>query len=123
VLPPKDQVPEKFRNRVLNYHNPTMTTMRTTAQENVAIARFIAEKLNQARGPVKVILPRGGVSSIDQPGKIFYDPAANDALFSTLKAELAPTIEVVDDERHIDDPGFALRVGRAVIDMMRARAS
>ncbi len=118
VLPPRDQIPDRFRNRTLNVHNPTMTTMRTTVEENVAIATFIAERLNRARGPVCVVLPRGGLSSIDRPGKIFYDPPANEALFETLKARLAPGIRVIEDEHHIDDEAFAARVGRLMVELM-----
>ena len=118
VLPPKDQVPEKFKNRRLNVHNPTMTTMRTTPEENLEIAKFIAEKLNQAEGPVCVILPLGGLSSIDRPGKIFYDPEANEALFTTLKKNLNPKIELIEDDRHLDDPDFAKRVGECMIRLL-----
>lgn len=118
VLPPPDQIPERFRNRTLNLHNPTMTTMRTSPEENIAIGRFIAAKLNQATGPVTVLLPRGGLSSIDRPGKIFYDPDANQALFSTLKAELAPSITVIEDEHHIDSPEFAAHASQLLIDMV-----
>ena len=118
VLPPRDQIPERFANRTLNFHNPSMTTMRTNPEENVAIAEFIAAKLNAATGPVAVLLPLGGLSSIDRPGKIFYDPDANAALFSTLKRNLSPAVEVCEDEHHIDDPEFAARVGQTVVDLM-----
>jgi uncharacterized protein (UPF0261 family) len=123
VLPPRDQVPEKFRNRRLNFHNPTMTTMRTTVEENIQIATFVAEKINQAKGPVCVIFPLGGVSSIDRPGKIFYDPEANTALFSTLKQKLDPKIEIIEDEHHLDDPEFAVRVGETMIRLMQQERS
>jgi len=115
VLPPRNQVPEKFANRTLNFHNPTMTTMRTNPEENVMIAEFIAAKLNRAGGPVAVMLPLGGLSSIDRPGKIFYDPEANAALFATLKRKLSPAVEIVEDEHHLDDPEFAVRVGEKMI--------
>jgi uncharacterized protein (UPF0261 family) len=123
VLPPRDQVPEKFKNRRLNVHNPTMTTMRTTPEENVEIAKFIADKLNQAKGKVCVILPLGGLSSIDRPGKVFYDPEANTALFSTLKQILGSGIEVIEDDHHLDDPEFAKRVGETMIQLMRKEYS
>ena len=118
VLPPREQVPEKFKNRTLNFHNPTMTTMRTTSEENVAIAEFIAEKLNQAKGPVVVMLPLGGLSTIDRPGKIFYDPEANGVLFDTLKRKLSSAIEVIEDEHHLDDPEFAVRVGQKMVSLL-----
>jgi uncharacterized protein (UPF0261 family) len=119
VLPPRDQVPERFRGRTLNFHNPTMTTMRTTPAENVEIGRFIARKLARALGPVTVILPLGGLSTIDREGKIFFDPEANQALFDTLRAELAPPVRLLEDERHIDDPGFAARVADEFLALAR----
>lgn len=123
VLPPFDQLPERFRNRTLNVHNPTMTTMRTTPEENVAIAEFIADKLNQARGWVAVVLPLGGLSSIDRPGQIFYLPEANKALFATLKRKLRPSIPIFEDPHHIDDPEFAERVGRLMVDAMTTQTT
>lgn len=121
VLPPRDQVPERFQNRTLNFHNPTMTTMRTTPEENVQIGKFIAHKLNRAKGPVCVMLPLGGVSSIDRPGRIFYDPEANGALFDTLKTRLSEGIEIVEDGHHLDDPEFAVRVGRKMVELIQRR--
>ena len=100
-----------------------MTTMRTTPEENVAIANFIASKLNQAKGPVCVILPLGGLSSIDRPGEIFYDPEANEALFDTLKRKLIPDIELIEDEHHLDDPEFAIRVGEFMIRLLKRQYS
>ncbi|MGB5745714.1 MAG: Tm-1-like ATP-binding domain-containing protein [Desulfobacterales bacterium] len=118
VLPPRDQVPEKFANRTLNFHNPTMTTMRTTSEENVAIGGFIAAKLNKARGPVVVMLPLGGLSTIDRPEEIFYDPEANAALFDTLKRKLSTHIKIVEDDHHLDDPQFAIRVGEQMLGLL-----
>ena len=118
VLPPRGQVPEKFANRTLNFHNPTMTTMRTTSEENVAIGEFIAAKLNKARGPVVVMLPLGGLSTIDRPDEIFYDPEANAALFVTLKRKLSAHIEIVEDDHHLDDPQFAMRVGEQMLGLL-----
>jgi uncharacterized protein (UPF0261 family) len=123
VLPPRDQVPDRFRNRTLNFHNPTMTTMRTTPEENVLIAKFIAEKLNRAKGHVCIMLPRGGLSTIDRPGKIFYDPDANAALFDTLKSNLSPNIEILEDEHHFDDPEFAVRVGQMMVKLVSMKTT
>ena len=123
VLPPRDQVPDRFLNRTLNFHNPTMTTMRTTPEENILIAKFIADKLNRAKGPVCVMLPRGGLSTIDRPGKIFYNPEANAALFDTLKSSLSPNIEILEDEHHLDDPEFAVRVGQMMVKLVSVKTT
>jgi uncharacterized protein (UPF0261 family) len=118
VLPPRDQIPEKFNGRILNFHNPTMTTMRTNPEENTAIGEFIARKLNKAKGSVKILFPWGGLSSIDHPGKIFHYPAATRALFDSLKKNLKTDIEIIEDEHHLDDPAFAQRAAEIFLSMM-----
>ena len=118
VLPPRDQVPEKFNGRILNYHNPTMTTMRTEPAENTAIGEFLARKLNVSKGEVKLLFPWGGLSSIDRPRNIFHYPEANQALFDALKKNLNSKIELLVDEHHLDDPQFAQRAADIFLSMM-----
>ena len=48
---PLDTVPERYRERNLYVHNPTITLMRTTPDECREIGRIIAEKLNAADRP------------------------------------------------------------------------
>src|SRR6516225_4227592 len=68
---PMETVPERYRGRTLHVHNPTVTLMRTTADENVRIGRWIGERLNLMEGPVFFLLPEGGVSALDAPGRPF----------------------------------------------------
>jgi uncharacterized protein (UPF0261 family) len=107
-----DTVPERFAGRLLHVHNPQVTLMRTTADENVAIGRFIAAKLNRCDGPVRVLLPEGGVSLLDAPGQPFFDPEADAALFDTIESALLPgprrLVERVP--ANINDARFAERV-------------
>ena len=65
--------------------------MRTTADENVAFGEFIAGKLNACDGPVRFLLPEGGVSLIDAPGQPFWDPDADAALFATIEQRVEQT--------------------------------
>jgi uncharacterized protein (UPF0261 family) len=81
----KETLPPQFHERRLHVHNPQVTLMRTTAEENRLIARFIAEKLNRAQAPWRLLIPEHGVSSIDLPGQPFYDPQADAALFAELE--------------------------------------
>jgi uncharacterized protein (UPF0261 family) len=85
-----DTVPERFRDRNLYVHNAQVTLMRTTPAENDAIGRWIGARLNACAGPLRFLLPEGGVSVIDEPGKPFHDPEADAALFSAIEATLTP---------------------------------
>ena len=104
-----DTVPQKYENRNLYQHNPEVTLMRTTAEENQAIGRFIAAKLNQMEGPVRFLLPLKGVSLIDAPGKPFHDPVADRMLFDTLESEFrpGPNRRLIKLDTNINDPAFA----------------
>ncbi|WP_102107230.1 ABC transporter permease [Oceaniglobus roseus] len=104
-----DTVPEKYRGRLFYEHNPQITLMRTTVEENVAMARFIGGKINRMNGVVRFFLPEGGVSALDAPGQPFWDPVANKALFTTLEATVNRTSnrQLIRTPHHINDPAFA----------------
>jgi uncharacterized protein (UPF0261 family)/ABC-type branched-subunit amino acid transport system ATPase component len=104
-----DTVPERFRGRNLYRHNPVVTLMRTTPQECQAIGEFIAKKLNAMRGPVRFLIPEGGVSAIDQPGQPFHSPEADRALFSAIEAgfRAGPDRKLMRLPLHVNDEAFA----------------
>ena len=104
-----DTVPEQFRARRLYRHNPTVTLMRTTVDENRAIGEFIAAKLNAMRGPVRFLIPEGGVSAIDRPGQPFHDPEADRVLFATIEQQFRTggDRKLLRLPLHINDEPFA----------------
>ena len=104
-----ESVPERYRGRKFYPHNPQITLMRTTVEENIRQARWIAERLNRCEGEVRFLLPMGGVSALDAPGHAFWDPAADAALFDTLASELQQTDhrKLVRVPCHINDALFA----------------
>ncbi|ARP86840.1 hypothetical protein CAL13_11950 [Bordetella genomosp. 9] len=104
-----DTVPERFRQRRLYRHNDNVTLMRTTPEENRRIGAFLADKLNRMQGPVRFLLPEGGVSAIDMPGKPFWDPEADRALYAAIEQGFRPTAsrQLRRLPYHINDPRFA----------------
>jgi uncharacterized protein (UPF0261 family) len=106
---PVDTVPEKYKGRKFHIHNPSVTLMRTTPEENAQMGRWIAEKLNRCDGPVRFLLPEGGVSGIDAPGQPFWDPAADKALYDAIERHLVKSERrrLIRLPFHINEPGFA----------------
>jgi uncharacterized protein (UPF0261 family) len=106
---PVETVPQHYRGRKLYPHNPQVTLMRTTVEENIQQARWIARRLNQCEGEVRLLLPLGGVSALDAPGQPFWDPVADRALFETLTSEFQQSDhrKLVRLPYHINDPNFA----------------
>ena len=106
---PVDTVPERYRGRNLYPHNPQVTLMRTTPDENERQGEWIAERLNRCDGDVRFLIPEGGVSALDAPGKAFWDPEADAALFGAIERTLDQTgrRRLVRLPYHINDPQFA----------------
>ena len=105
-------VPERYRGRTFQVHNPTVTLMRTTPEENARIGRWIGERLNRMDGPVRFFLPEGGVSALDAPGRPFSDPNADEELFRALEATVRQTAtrRLIRMPAHINDPHFAAEI-------------
>ena len=106
---PRDSVPQKFNHRTFVEHNPQVTLMRTTPEENTLMGEWIAGRLNQMTGPVRFLIPEGGVSSLDAPGQAFHDPEADKALFDSLYNSFQQTSQrkLLRVPAHINDQDFA----------------
>jgi uncharacterized protein (UPF0261 family) len=116
---PPDTVPEKFRGRRFYQHNPAVTLMRTTPEENDRLGKEIAEKASAASGPTALLMPLRGVSAIDREGQPFWWPEADAALFQSLRNWLAPQVELIELDVHINDPAFAEAAVRALSRLLR----
>jgi uncharacterized protein (UPF0261 family) len=106
---PIETVPAQYKSRNLYVHNATVTLMRTTAEENARIGRWIGDRLNQMQGKVRFFIPEGGVSLIDAPGKPFHDSEADAALFAGLEATVKRSAnrQMSRLPYNINDPAFA----------------
>ncbi|KJL32166.1 Tm-1-like ATP-binding domain-containing protein [Microbacterium azadirachtae] len=112
---PRDTVPEKFADRILVVHNPTVTLMRSTPAENAELGRRIGSKLAKARGPVAVFVPERGFSALDVEGQPFFDPAADKAAIDGMKDALnGSAVRITELDMAINDSGF----GRAAADAL-----
>ena len=112
---PRESVPAQLSGRTFHVHNPYVTLMRTTAAENAEMGRWIVARLNKMTGPVRFFLPLLGVSAIDAQGQAFHDAAADEALFSAIRAGwiAAPNRQLIELDCHINDSAFANAVALA----------
>lgn len=116
---PMDTVPAQFKERNLYKHNPTVTLMRTTADELKSIGHEIASHLADATGKTTLMLPLKGVSMIDVEGQPFYDAEADKALFDTLRTELeGSNVEIVELDTDINDKEFAVAAAKKLISLL-----
>ena len=107
VLGPRSSLAPDQARRPLIVHNPNITLVRTSAEEMAQIGRLLAARLAGSSGATSILIPLRGFSYSDRPGHAFYDPEADAAFVDALEEDLAPQIEVVKVEAHINDPAFA----------------
>ena len=109
-----ETVPDRYRERTFYRHNPNVTLMRTTADENWQMGVWIAERLNRCDGSVRFLIPELGVSALDAPGQPFHDRQADAALFAAIEAHLVRTADrrLVRLPWHINDPRFSEALAR-----------
>ncbi|KAK4460088.1 hypothetical protein QBC42DRAFT_333569 [Cladorrhinum samala] len=126
---PADTVPQRYlaAGRRLYEHNSAVTLMRVSEDEARKIGRHIASNLllsedqnaKSVPGKAKVVIPKGGLSLLSTPGQPFEDRAADEALFGALRDGLrGSSVEIIEDERHINDEGFAEFMAEELVRMM-----
>lgn len=106
VQGPVNTLSSELKKRKYIIHNPTLTLVRLTPEELSQVAEVVAEKLNKARGPIKVLLPLKGFSFPNREGEELWDPSGNQVFIETFKAKIAPSIAVEEVNAHINDAEF-----------------
>jgi uncharacterized protein (UPF0261 family) len=112
-----DSVPPKYQGRKFYPHNPVVTLMRTTPEENARIGADLGAKVAAAKGPKAILLPKKGVSAIDAAGQPFDDPEARLSLFSAIRGH-AKGVEIVELDNHINDAEFADAAASKLLSLM-----
>ena len=117
---PMNTVPQRYRDakRLFYEWNPSVTLMRTNAEENAAIGRIFAEKANAAKGPVAFLLPLRGASILDGDGQSFCDRAADAACFDAIRKNVRAEIPVIEIDANINDAAFSEKAVAVLIDLL-----
>ncbi len=114
-----ETLPDRYKDRPLCFHNPQATLPRLNDEEFRLLGETVGKKLNRAVGPVRVLIPIRGFSSLDCQGNIFYDPITDRAFIDSLKSSLKKAIEVKEIDAHINDEEFADRVASEFMEIVK----
>jgi uncharacterized protein (UPF0261 family) len=115
---PRDSVPERFRQRTLHVHNPTVTLMRTTVEESAELGRRIGRKLSAANGPTVLFVPLRGVSMLAVEGQPFHCTEADAALIEALRETLDDRVEYHELDMDVNDDRFADAMANRLHDLI-----
>ena len=119
ITPSKSMVGSKYSERRTYHLDRFRTWFRMTPDELQEVSQVFAGKLNLASGPVKVLIPLRGWSSIESPGSPTYDPEEDAIFVRGLKRALKKQIEVIEVDANMEDPEFSATVISAAFDVLR----
>jgi uncharacterized protein (UPF0261 family) len=113
----RSSVPAKYEGRNFYIHNPQVTLMRTTPEECLELGRIISEKANAYSAPCAIMIPKKAISVISAEGQAFHDPAADEALFDSIRKYA--TVEVVEFDEEINSPAFARACAKQLLSFLQ----
>lgn len=115
-------IPPALRDRPQYRHNPEYTLVRASHEEKAEIGRILAERVNLATGPTRIVFPTGGLSIPAVPGGEFWDPDGDRILLDALRAALRPDIPLEVVDAHINDPLLGELAAERFLDLIRSAA-
>ncbi len=116
-----DRAKKRFPGRKMHVHNAAITTIRATDEEIEEVGRMVGGACSGAAGPLEIVVPLTGLSAFDHPQGPLYSPNGSGAFLKGLRETLGPSCPVKEVSAHINDPGFAGAVLRALDRVAEAR--
>ncbi|MFH1968862.1 MAG: Tm-1-like ATP-binding domain-containing protein [Verrucomicrobiota bacterium] len=123
VQGPPEGYAENMKGRKIFYYNKTLTLVRLLPDELKQVGKIVAQKLNRARGPVKLFIPLRGFAFPDREGLPLWEPEGNKAFIDSVKQHLAPAVSLVEIDAHINDADFIDPVAAEFISIMKTLSS
>lgn len=118
MTPPKSKYKPEYQQRKKYDLDAFRSYLRLSPEEFGIVAEAFARKLNQAKGPVKIIVPTKGWSGIDSEGTVLYDPQEDYIFVEALKKHLREDIEIIEVESNLEEAPFAEAVLKAFREVM-----
>lgn len=115
-----ETVPARYQGRTLIRHSPQITDVRLNKEEMVEVGREVARRLQHTKGEAIFLIPTLGFDSYAVKGQGFYDPEADAAFVSELKAAVPKNIRVIERDLAIEDSAFATEAAELLISLMKS---
>lgn len=115
-------IPPALQGRPVYDHNPEYTLVRTSPEEMLELAGIFAERLGEAKGPVRIAVPTQGLSIPNVPDGPFWDVESDAAFLQELRARLPSHIPVETFENHVNDPEFGIAVADLFVQLLESGA-
>lgn len=81
-------------------------------------ARMYAEKINAAKGPIKLVVPLKGWSSVDGEGSVLFDPAEDLRFIEELKKHLTVSVDIEEVDCNLEDMDTAKALVDGLVELI-----
>jgi uncharacterized protein (UPF0261 family) len=119
---PVEALPDRYRERKIMIHTPTITLVRTSPEEMSAVAELIAGRLAESTGPAAMILPLRAFGWFAREGQPLYDPESDRAFIETFKARTPAGLQVIEIDTHLNDPLLGETATQLMREMLQDRS-
>jgi len=113
-----ETVPARYEGRTLIRHSPQITDLRLNKEEMIEVGKEVARRLQHTKNEAVFIIPTAGYDSYAVEGQGFYDPEADAAFVTELKASLPGNFRIIERDTHIEDPAFAVEAAELLISLI-----
>lgn len=108
----KNGVIGDYTKRKYNLHNNAVAHVKAFVPEARQAAELVAQRLNEAQGPVTVLLPLRGMRVDTLPGQSLYDPEVDEAILGVLRGRLHKRIRQIEVDANLTDMAFSAVAAR-----------
>jgi len=117
MTPAKSRYRPEYKQRRKYDLDKFRTWIRMSPEERKSVSETFAVKLNKADGPVRILIPKNGWSSVDQPGNATYDPQEDRLFVEVLLKNLQPEIQLAEVDANMEDAVFAQTVVETALEL------
>jgi len=118
MTPAKSKYKPEYHERRKYDLDKYRTWVRLSAEELEEVANEFARKLNSAKGPVRIVVPMKGWSSVDVPGNPTYDPEQDKVFVNQLRSLLRQDIPIIEVDANMEDPAFAQKILEEALEIL-----
>ncbi len=115
-----DVVPEKYRDHQYTFHSPVILSLRLKSKELIQVAEEICRRLENTKENAVFMLPLRSTGRYSIAGGPLHDPEGDEAFFDALRANLPPSVHLVEIDADAEDPVFVCEAARRLVEMLEA---
>ncbi|KUO71644.1 MAG: hypothetical protein APF77_09340 [Clostridia bacterium BRH_c25] len=117
---PLDNMPKDIDKRKYIRHNAQLAHIKILKHEGIDVAKITAERLNQSKSEVTLLIPTNGFRKNTRPGEPLYDKEVDDAIIETLIENIYNDNVIVKYvDANLNEESFGIAAANEMIEILK----